>query len=300
MDMKTLTAISIILCYSICLKAQKLTNVEVPETVYHINKVKEFYTVEILGKGNSFLPGNEYVDDGGTLVIDYKSKLFALKLLRPFDLKNIGEPIERVEITGKTTVILTPNYKIILERVYNIGDINAYSIRFLYAFSKELNQFTKFVLLSAAAQENDKLKDLDNSSFNIPINPEKFVESNEEVKFHDTALKKIIFHSPEVLIRKHEGGFAFDTASWKLILDVNNFYLKSTGGFENTYSVLGFEYNQQMRSQKFILGDDAGNIVFDLIISWSEEFKHYTLYLLSKNSSEQFQFQEVRSLDKFY
>ena len=298
--MRTLIVISIILCCNIGLKAQKLTNGQTVKTVYHINKVKEFYAAEILGQGNTFVPGKEYEDDGGMLVIDYESKQFALQLYRPFDLRNIGDPIEKVEITDKTTVILTPNYKIILERVYNIGDINAYSIRFLYAFSNELDQFTKFVLLNAAAQEPDIVRKSDNSSFNIPINPEKFVESNTEVIFHDSKLKKIVFHSSEVLIKKRGGGFARDTASWNIILDVNEFSLKSTGGFENTYPVLRFGYDNQFKSQKFILGDGEGNIYCDLLISWNERFKQYSLVLLSTNSSEQFDFQEVNALDKFY
>ena len=298
--MKALIVISIILCCNIGLKAQKQTNGQTGKIVYHINKVKEFHVAEILGHENTFLPGKEYEDDGGLLVIDYDSKKFALQLLRPFELGNIEEPIDKVGIDDKTIVVLTPSYKIILNKVYNIGDMNAYSIRFLYAFSKELDQFSKFVLLNAASQETQTVKESVDLKFNIPINPEKFVDPNTEVKLHDSQLKKIVFQSTEVLIKKQDGRFALDTANWNLTLDSKKVTLKSTGGFYNTYSVLGFAYNEQMSSQKFRLGDEGGNIVSDLLISWSEGSKHYTLMLLSTNSSEEYQFQEVQAINKFY
>lgn len=132
---------------------------------FHITKVKEFYTAEVLGKGYTFLPENVYDDEGGTLAINYERKLIELHLFRPANLRNIEDNIERMEVQDKSTVILTTNYKIILDRVYSVGEISAYSIRFLYDFSNDLNQYTKFVLLNAAAEKTELEKKVDHEAF---------------------------------------------------------------------------------------------------------------------------------------
>jgi len=137
------------------------------------------------------------------------------------------------------------------------------------------------------------------TNFQIPVNPEKYVEPGTKPEIHDSKLKSIVFSSSAVLHKRPGKGYALDDVStWTLSLTVDEFNLSSSNGIEKTYTVIKIEYDEQMRMQKFVLGNSDKEITHNLLISWSNNSNQYSLLLSSTDNTEEYQFQEVQSSDK--
>jgi len=147
----------------------------------------------------------------------------------------------------------------------------------------------------AVEAEKARLK----SNFNIPINPEKYVEPGTIPTLKDSLLTKIIFSSNGVMHKRPGKGFAFDDVStWKMTLTIEDFVLKSSNGINKSYKLLDIKYDETMRMQEFQLGDYNGNHTHNLSISWSNSSNQYSVLLNSIDFSEEYQFQETQATSK--
>jgi len=150
-------------------------------------------------------------------------------------------------------------------------------------------------------KEINKANQLKLSTFNIPVNPHKYVEPGTKPEIHDANLKRIVFSSESVSSKQSDKGLTFDDeASWTISLSADNFRLQSLTGIDKHYNVIKIEYDELLKMQKFILGNSRIEITHYLLVSWSNLFKQYFLILQSTDNSEEFQFQEVQSIDKQY
>jgi hypothetical protein len=148
-------------------------------------------------------------------------------------------------------------------------------------------------------EEKAKLNQLKLDQFNIPINPEKYVEPGTKPVFHDNKLKSIIFPSAGVLYKSPDSGWAMDDVStWTLSLNSETFNLESSNGIDKNYTVLKMEYFDEMKSLKVELGNSNKVLTHNLLISWNNSFNAYTVILSSVDKSEEYQFQEVNSTEK--
>lgn len=167
---------------------------------------------------------------------------------------------------------------------------------------KEINM-TQAELLEVKKKEDEinKADQLKLSNFNIPINPEKYVEPSTKPEMHDSKLKSIVFSSSGVLHKQPGKGYALDDVSkWTMSLTASKFSLQSSNGIDKSYNLIKIEYDEQMRMQKFILGNSDNKITHNLLISWSTSSNQYSLLLSSSDNTEEYQFQEVESTDKQY
>lgn len=147
----------------------------------------------------------------------------------------------------------------------------------------------------AVEKERARLK----SNFNIPINPEKYVEPGTRPILKDSLLTEIIFSSNGVMHKRPGKGFAFDDVStWNMTLTIDDFVLKSSNGINKSYKLLDIKYDETMRMQEFKLGDYNGNRTHNLSISWSNSSNQYSVLLNSVDHSEEYQFQETQATSK--
>jgi hypothetical protein len=138
-------------------------------------------------------------------------------------------------------------------------------------------------------------------NFNIPINPEKYVEPGIKPVNHDFKLKSIIFSSSSVLHKRPGKGYAVDDVSiWTMTLNIEEFSLQSSNGIDKIYKVIKIEYDDKMKMQQFTLGNSDNEITHILQISWLNSANEYTLLLSSIDNNEEYQFQNVQSTDKQY
>lgn len=167
---------------------------------------------------------------------------------------------------------------------------------------KEINM-TQSELLEIKKKEDEinKVNQQKFSNFQIPVNPEKYIESGTKPEIHDSKLKSIVFTSSAVLHKRPGKGYALDNVStWTLSLTADEFNINSSNGIDKTYTVIKIEYDEQMRMQKFVLGNSDKEITHNLLISWSNNSNQYSLLLSSTDNTEEYQFQEVQSNDKQY
>jgi|ERR1035437_1654302 hypothetical protein len=158
---------------------------------------------------------------------------------------------------------------------------------------------TELLEIKKKNDEINKANQLILSNFNIPVNPEKYVESGTKPEIHDSKLKSIIFSSSAVIFKRPSKVPALDDVStWTLTLSADKFTLQSSNGIDKKYTVIKIEYDEQMKMQKFTLGNSDKEITHNLLISWSNN--RYTLILNSTDNTEEYQFQEVQSTDKQY
>lgn len=137
------------------------------------------------------------------------------------------------------------------------------------------------------------------SNFQIPVNPEKYVEPGTKPEIHDSNLKSIEFSSSTVLYKQSGKSYTLDNVSlWTLSLTTHDFNLSNSNGIEKVYTVVEIEYDIKMRMQKFSLGNTYGDITHILLISWSNRNNQYSLILNSTDNTEIYQFQEVQSSNK--
>jgi len=136
------------------------------------------------------------------------------------------------------------------------------------------------------------------SNFDIPINPEQYVDPNVKPELHDINLKYIVFSSPSVLWKKPGKNYSLDNVSkWTLSLNETEFDMKSSN-FDKKYTVLSISYDGTLRAQLFQLDDGRGANTHSLTVSYSNQTKQYSVILNSIDNSEEYQFQEVQALDK--
>jgi len=167
---------------------------------------------------------------------------------------------------------------------------------------KEINM-TQAELLEIKKKEDavNKVNQQKLANFQIPINPEKYVEPGTKLEIHDSMLKSIVFSSPAVLHKQPGKGYAFDDVStWVLSLTADEVILSSSNGIDKTYTVIKIEYDEQMRMQKFVLGNSDNEITHYILIAWSNSRNQYSLLLSSTDKTEEYQFQEVQSSDKVF
>jgi len=165
---------------------------------------------------------------------------------------------------------------------------------------KEINM-TQAELLEVKKKEDviNNANQLKLLNFNIPVNPQKYVEPGTKPEMHDSKLKSVVFSSSGVLHKRPGKGYALDDVSiWTMSLTADNFTLQSSNGIDKSYTLIKIEYDEQMRMQKFVLGNSENEITHNLLISWSNSSNQYSLLLSSTDNTEEYQFQEVQSTDK--
>jgi len=163
-----------------------------------------------------------------------------------------------------------------------------------YDMSKEQLEAEKKKKEAIEAKKN-KLK----ANFNIPVNPEKYVEPSTKPDLHDSNLNKIVFSSSGVMHKRPGKGFAFDDVSvWTMTLTIEGFEIKSSNGIYKSYSILNIEYDEALTAQKFELGDNSGKHTHNLHISWSNSSEQYYVILASADNSEEYQFQQTQATKK--
>lgn len=156
-------------------------------------------------------------------------------------------------------------------------------------------------LMEIKKQEAEKVKlnQLKLDQFNIPINPEKYIDPGTKPVFHDNKLQSIVFSSSGVLFKSPGAGWAMDDVSvWTLSLDSKKFILENTNGIDKEYSVLGMKYFEEMTALKVELGNLNKELTHNLLISWSNSSNLYLVIFSSTDQSEEYQFQEVNSKEK--
>ena len=147
----------------------------------------------------------------------------------------------------------------------------------------------------AIAKERERLK----ANFNIPVNPEKYVEPGTKPELYDKSLSKIVFSSDAVLHRQPGKRFAADDVSvWTMTLTIDNFEVSSNKGINKNYKLLGITYDEALRMQAFKLGDNDGNATHTLNISWSKASNNYSVLLSAIDRSEEYQFQDTEATKK--
>jgi hypothetical protein len=147
----------------------------------------------------------------------------------------------------------------------------------------------------ATAKERERLK----ANFNIPVNPEKYVEPGTKPELHDKSLTRIVFSSDAVLHRQPGKRFAVDDVSvWTMTLTIDNFDLSSNKGIKKSYKVLDISYDEALKMQAFKLGDDNGKPTHTLNISWSKASNNYSVLLTAIDRSEEYQFQDTQATSK--
>jgi hypothetical protein len=147
----------------------------------------------------------------------------------------------------------------------------------------------------AAAKERERLK----ANFNIPINPEKYVEPGTKPELHDKNLTQIVFSSDAVLHRQPGKRYALDDASvWTMTLTIDNFDVSSNNGIKKSYKVLDISYDEALKMQAFKLGDDSGKATHTFNVSWSKASNDYTVLLSANDRSEEYQFQNTQATSK--
>lgn len=143
--------------------------------------------------------------------------------------------------------------------------------------------------------QNDK-----KSNFNIPVNPEKYVEKGTKPELHDKGLSAIDFSSNAVLWKKPGKGYSVDTSSkWSMQLNIDRLHILSTNGISKSYSVLQIKYDEDMRMQEFTLGDETGSATHTFEVAWSKSRNGYTVILSSIDNTEEYQFQDVSGVPVF-
>jgi len=149
--------------------------------------------------------------------------------------------------------------------------------------------------LATIEKEKNRLK----ANFNIPVNPEKYVEPGTKPVLKDSLLNLIVFSSNAVLHQQPGKGFAVDDVSiWTMTLTSEEFELNSSKGLNKSYKVLNIKYDDEMRMQEFQLGNYEGKHTHDLNISWNNSSKDYSLLLTAVDHSEEYQFQNVQATKK--
>jgi hypothetical protein len=151
-------------------------------------------------------------------------------------------------------------------------------------------------------QEAKTKQNTENSAnFNIPVNPEKYVEPGTKPALQDSSLKSIVFSSPSVLWKKPGKKYSLDDVTkWTLTLTDKVFEMTSSSSYEKSYTILAIKYNETFRGQEFQLDDGSGVNTHTLIISYSKQSKQYSVILNSIDYTEEYQFQEVQATDKQY
>lgn len=158
---------------------------------------------------------------------------------------------------------------------------------------------TELQLRNKIKEDANKANEVILSNFQIPVNPEKYVEPGTKPEIHDKLLENIVFTSPSVLFKQPGKGFAVDGVSiWTINLTATELNLKSSNGVNKTYSVINMEYDEKMKMQKIILGNSNKEPTHYLLTSWSNSRNEYSLILNSSDKSEEYQFQEVSSTEK--
>ena len=133
------------------------------------------------------------------------------------------------------------------------------------------------------------------SSFKIPIKQAKAVASGTKPEIHDDNLKSITFSSSSVL---HSWNLD-ESSIWTLKLTTPKFILKNNKGVNKIFSIIRNEYDEQMNMQRFSLGNSENKITHKLLVSWSMSDK-YALLLIKIDNSEDYQFQDIKAVDKQY
>ena len=141
--------------------------------------------------------------------------------------------------------------------------------------------------------------------FNIPTDPEKYVPSGTIPKNQDEKVHQIKFKSTGVLHQKKGKGLSLDDQS-SLTISLGNkqFTIKSDvplvpkRNYERDFLVVAYKYDEGAPSAKFELSNDLENVTHDLSISWHPSFDFYSLILKSRDDGEEFQFQDVKAIEK--
>lgn len=163
-----------------------------------------------------------------------------------------------------------------------------------YDMSKE-DLATENKKKQADIKEKERLK----SNFNIPVNPEKYVEPGTKPELHDKNLTKIVFSSYAVLHRQPGKRYALDDVSvWTMSLTIDNFDLSSSKGINKSYKVLDISYDEALKMQAFKLGDENSKATHTLNISWSKGSNNYSVLLSANDRSEEYQFQNIQASSK--
>jgi len=154
-------------------------------------------------------------------------------------------------------------------------------------------------------KQADMLKNVNErnkSNFNIPVNPEKYVEPGTKPTNHDAKLKSMEFSCSSVLHKKPGGGYSLDNdTKWTLELNANELKLNSSNGIEKSYFVIKIDYDDKIRMQKFLLGDINKRPTHNLYVAWSNGSNQYSIILSSTDDTEEYQFQEINLVEKqFY
>lgn len=153
-------------------------------------------------------------------------------------------------------------------------------------------------ILAIKKNENDAVKRKQDILMNFNIyNICTNFKTIEKPETHDNKLKSIVFSSNSVMHRQPEKSFAVDNESkWSLELNTEKFTMHSSNGIDNTYKLIKIEYDEQLRMQKFILGNSSKVITHHLLILWLND--HYLLILKAIDKSEEYQFQTVQAANK--
>lgn len=155
---------------------------------------------------------------------------------------------------------------------------------------------TELQLERKKSVEKEKAKNKLKSNFNIPVNPEKYVTPGTKPTLKDSLLNKIIFSSDGVMHRQPGKQAAFDNNTlWQMTLTTEDLKITGSGGIDKSYKLFDISYDDELRCQKFKLGDYNGNATHTLDISWSNSAKQYYFILSAIDRSEEYQFQNTQA-----
>ena len=136
--------------------------------------------------------------------------------------------------------------------------------------------------------EMSKLK-----NFSIPISPETRPATGIKPPLKDSLIDYVVFESPSVVFRTRNGrGGLDDVHKWVLTLTQNTFEMKS-GTFDETYDVLGANYDEQLQMQEFQLADQAGKLTHKLHLGYRKSMESYAVLMGSLDNKDDYQFQQV-------
>jgi len=250
----------------------------IPQMIFTINR-GDFYSSEGFGIIFENLEKVQYTNDYTYEItpISIVDKNFSVSELQHSQPENVG--IKKIEFKAGENVFVSN----CLESI-ELFEVN----------------MTPQDQLELKSEQDKLLKEMTDklSNFNIPINPEQYVDPNVKPELQDRDLEYIVFSSPSVLWKKPGKNYSLDNVSkWTLSLNETEFDMKSSN-FEKKYSVLSISYDGTLRAQMFQLDDGRGINTHSLTISYSKQSKQYSVILNSIDNSEEYQFQEVQAIDK--
>jgi hypothetical protein len=147
--------------------------------------------------------------------------------------------------------------------------------------------------------EKEKERNNLKANFNIPVNPEKYIESRTKPILKDSSLNIIFFRNKGLIYRLPGQSWVRDsTLILTMKLTIDDFEITSYHGSFKSFKVLNIKFNEALKMQEFQLCDPDGYHTHNLDISWNNSLKEYFVLLTAVDESEEYQFQNTQATFK--